>query len=464
MVDESQGLAARAVTRVGISRRLLFSMLGFGLVVAVLFPPFTTLALGVPLAVTYGIPFFPLCVLAGLTVGALNHLIFRRVVQDYLLDMHGRIAEFRKRIEQQAAGKAVECTPEECHLDVRSPDIFGDLAGSFNAFIDTTTDYLRTLRDTDRFLTGLEGKARLEEVADVVLDALERHFGAVGSILLVLERGELELALTSNVTATRQQLDHDQLLTTLLNGEIVVLRELPETHLRLSIGVGSLQPRHLALLPLTCQSQPVGLVVLLASQPFARDLTTIESRNFLGQAGPALQNAVLHRRLEQLAGLDELTGLLNRRFGLQRLDEEFERAKRFTSPLCVAMLDIDHFKQVNDTWGHICGDAVLRALAELLRAGTRASDFVMRYGGEEFMVAFSGASLEDAQLILERLRRQAETRVIRWSGHEIRFTFSAGLCDARSPDVDNPEAVVHGADKALYRAKEQGRNRIVIAR
>ena len=228
MVDESQGLAAGAVTHAGISRRLLFAMLGFGLVVAVLFPPFTTLALGVPLAVTYGIPFFPLCVFAGLTVGALNHLIFRRVVQDYLLDMHGRIAEFRNRIEQQAAGKAVECTPEECHLDVRSPDIFGDLAGSFNAFIDTTTDCLRTLRDTDRFLTGLEGKARLEEVADVVLDAFETHFGAVGSILLVLERGELGSAQASNVTATRQQLDHDQLLTPLLNGQIVVLRDLPD--------------------------------------------------------------------------------------------------------------------------------------------------------------------------------------------------------------------------------------------
>lgn len=449
--------------RLGISRRLLWSMLGFGLVVAVVFPPFTTLALGVPLGVTYGAPFFPLCVLAGLAVGALNHLIFRRVVQSYLLDMNARITEFRNRIEHQAAGQAVECTPEECHLDVRSPDIFGDLAGSFNAFIDTTADYLRTLRDTERFLTGLEGKARLEEVADVVLDAFEGHFGAIGSILLVLDRGELELAQTSNVTATKQQLDHGQLLTTLLNGQVVVLQDLPETHLRLSIGVGSLQPRHLALLPLTCQSQPVGLVVLLASEPFTRDLTTIESRNFLAQAGPALQNAVLHMRLEQLAGLDELTGLLNRRFGQLRLKEEFERAKRFGSPLCVAMLDIDHFKRVNDTWGHVCGDAVLRTLAELLSAGTRASDFVMRYGGEEFMVAFSGASLEDARQILERLRRQAETRVVSWSGHEIRFTFSAGLCDARGAGVDGPEAVIQQADKALYRAKEQGRNRIVIA-
>ncbi len=169
------------------------------------------------------------------------------------------------------------------------------------------------------------------------------------------------------------------------------------------------------------------------------------------------------KRLEVMAAIDELTGILNRRFGLRRLNEEFERSKRYRMPLSVAMVDIDYFKKINDTYGHQAGDFILKTLASLLVQNIRVSDLAMRYGGEEFLLVFNGASAIDTYQIMDKLRAMAETMRLQYGSFDLKITFSCGISSYPSEKVNDVNDLIQQADAGLYRAKETGRNRIVIS-
>ncbi|ATJ81515.1 GGDEF domain-containing protein [Halomonas beimenensis] len=167
----------------------------------------------------------------------------------------------------------------------------------------------------------------------------------------------------------------------------------------------------------------------------------------------------LERRLEFLARHDELTGLLNRRAGLARLDEEIARTHRHDIPLCVAICDLDHFKQINDRHGHGVGDEALAAVAEVMQSELRRYDVLARLGGEEFLVILPGATLSEAERSIERLRRRlVETRL---ASPGLSLTLSAGLAALKEGDAG--DALLERADRALYRAKREGRNRVTPA-
>lgn len=168
----------------------------------------------------------------------------------------------------------------------------------------------------------------------------------------------------------------------------------------------------------------------------------------------------LERRLDFLARHDELTGLLNRRAGLARLEEEIARSRRHDTPLCVAIGDIDHFKQVNDHHGHGVGDRVLQGAAEVMQHALRRYDVLARLGGEEFLMILPDAPLPQAQQGLERLRRRLAQAVLTSAG--LTLTLSTGIA-AFAPG-ETSHALLERADQALYRAKTEGRNRTRIAR
>ncbi|WP_411329806.1 GGDEF domain-containing protein [Desulfovibrio desulfuricans] len=174
----------------------------------------------------------------------------------------------------------------------------------------------------------------------------------------------------------------------------------------------------------------------------------------------------LEKRIEDLYSLattDALTGLNNRRNLLEKIQFEIERAKRYGLSMVFFMLDIDHFKKINDTYGHDTGDAVLKGLGALLHDTMRTSDHVGRLGGEEFGILLASVVPPQAEVIAERLRRRVEEMVVWHSEKEIRFTVSIGLADLQT-DVENPlENMMKRADLALYRAKNGGRNRVCLA-
>ena len=164
-------------------------------------------------------------------------------------------------------------------------------------------------------------------------------------------------------------------------------------------------------------------------------------------------------QVQQLASHDELTRTLNRRALMARLEEQRSRAERFHEAFCVALLDLDHFKAVNDTHGHAAGDAVLRAFAALAQAGLRDSDVFGRYGGEEFMLILGATPLSAVQPPLERIRTELASR--KWSAvaESLRVTVSIGVTAYRRGET--LEQVLSRADDALYEAKRLGRDRII---
>ena len=170
--------------------------------------------------------------------------------------------------------------------------------------------------------------------------------------------------------------------------------------------------------------------------------------------------AEARRQLETLATTDPLTGLFNRRQILERFEEECERAQRGSAGLSCILLDVDHFKQVNDTYGHQQGDVVLRMIATQTRASLRAYDVVGRYGGEEFIALLPGTDLDTAIASAERLRQAIQSSAVLTSssGEPQPTTISLGLTEWQLGDT--VDTMVHRADEALYRAKAAGRNRI----
>ncbi len=169
-------------------------------------------------------------------------------------------------------------------------------------------------------------------------------------------------------------------------------------------------------------------------------------------------------RVKRLAITDGLTGLANRRQILAQFADELQICQRKGQPLSLILLDLDHFKKVNDTHGHPAGDAVLRAAARALQGSIRETDHVGRYGGEEFMVVLPGADRSQAAQIAERCRDQlAVTAVSLPSGKILHFTASLGLLCSAQPQVDAADQLIHAADEALYEAKQSGRNRVAVA-
>lgn len=174
--------------------------------------------------------------------------------------------------------------------------------------------------------------------------------------------------------------------------------------------------------------------------------------------------AVKNQQLVQWALTDELTGLSNRRAFDDTLGQELAAAATMAQPLCLLLGDIDHFKQVNDTYGHAAGDAVLQAIGHRIRACCRAGDFPARYGGEEFAVILPETSAQDGQRVAERIRGSIAAQPILAGASRIDITISFGVAEVS--ECAHPRAGVLGlrrADDALYAAKEAGRNRVMVA-
>ena len=166
----------------------------------------------------------------------------------------------------------------------------------------------------------------------------------------------------------------------------------------------------------------------------------------------------MYTQTKQLSITDALTNLYNRRYFETAFAREFARAKRYNSDLSLVIVDIDWFKKINDTYGHSCGDFVLKELSWLMAENFRQTDIIFRYGGEEFVILLTETPSETAGIPIERLRKIVEENKFRYKGYDIDVTISAGI--SSNKDVNDSCEMFDKADKALYTAKEEGRNRV----
>ena len=167
----------------------------------------------------------------------------------------------------------------------------------------------------------------------------------------------------------------------------------------------------------------------------------------------------LNQRLQKLAITDDLTGLFNRRQAMHRLEEHWALCNRYQRPVSVVLIDIDHFKQINDVHGHGVGDGVLRNVADILRNCVRTTDIVCRVGGEEFLIILPCQTLHEAEICAQRCRQEMQSREFECAGRKVRGTISAGIA-ARRSEMKHYSDVLREADIALYAAKNSGRNAV----
>jgi diguanylate cyclase (GGDEF)-like protein len=167
-----------------------------------------------------------------------------------------------------------------------------------------------------------------------------------------------------------------------------------------------------------------------------------------------------NRQLQDLANRDGLTGLFNHRYFQEQISKDFSRAKRYHQPLSCVMLDIDHFKKVNDTYGHQTGDVILKAVGKLILDSLRESDISARYGGEEFSLLLYFTDSGGALDVADRLRKMVESHSFHAGAETFQVTLSAGAATYPHPAIQEAQQLVECADKALYTAKQNGRNRV----
>ena len=228
-------------------------------------------------------------------------------------------------------------------------------------------------------------------------------------------------------------------------------------------GDGAARQAWHAVVPLPMRAPAWGLLLLQRrdGREFSHEDLALASA-FGRLAVVHADEATIATNLRRSAELDSMTGALNRRTIDLGLARSFSEAHRNAQPISVLFADLDHFKAINDTYGHACGDACLRHVSAVLRRELEPSDLMGRYGGEEFLLLLPGRDADAARRLGERVRAAVERAELDWNGAQIRLTVSIGVAP-RLPDEHAPAAAVERADKALYAAKRAGRNQVCVA-
>ncbi|MBE3073286.1 MAG: GGDEF domain-containing protein [Acidobacteria bacterium] len=434
-------------------------MAGLGVFVGLVFPFFATL-LGVPSdLVTWW--FVEACMSAGFIVGAANIGIARAVVGRRLALLADRMQFVEANLLAAPTEEDLErCPPEACHIEVDSEDEIGQSAQAFNSMVKALASSRRTEAAVRSFNEMLASQLELDTLTHEALRQLLRHTGASAGAILVEAEGEMKVSAAHGIRspATLVASDHvRRAFRTKSRQDVVIPADVAVEGVLVDF-----RPREVLVDPISYKQIPLGAIVLASAQGFSDD---VRARLDLFRQGLslALNNALVHDRLQRLAALDPLTAIYNRRFGMARLHEEFGRAVRGGTPLGVLLFDIDHFKRVNDTYGHLVGDRILVQMVRVARSVMREGDVMVRYGGEEFLAILPAASRQDLHQIGERLRRIVEDAAITDGDQTIKVTVSVGGAAFPQLDVSGEEELVKRADETMYSAKQAGRNRVVVA-
>ncbi len=435
-------------------------MIGFGIVIGLIFP-FFAWALGVSATIAMSPTFFIACVAAGILVGVVNILLARFTVGEKLKLFTSKMNHAKENILSISRGGDIDdCSIETCHIPVESDDQFGACGAAFNELIEAFAAVLKTQDAIRSYTEILSSQLELEVLAENALEVLMIHGDAsAGSILLI--DGERYQPIASHGIEDTESFQTNQVLRQVVKNKRYEMITYPKDLVVRSVLM-QYQPRQVLLVPIVYKDKVLGIIVLATAETFSAELMK-EIDIFAHSLALSLNNSLEHEELQRIAERDSLTDIYNRRAGLKIYREEYQRAMQMDAPFSALMIDIDYFKRVNDTYGHLIGDGVLKQVTGIAREVLRESDILIRYGGEEFFLALPNTEAAAAKQIAERLRMRIADQVMMVNGTSIQVSVSIGCGTLESLKLQSESEFIQMIDDALYQAKESGRNRVVIA-
>ncbi len=228
---------------------------------------------------------------------------------------------------------------------------------------------------------------------------------------------------------------------------------------RIEMGITQCISREVAYVPLVYQDRCLGVLAVGSVEKYKDEV--VQLFDYLAdQIAIALDNAVMHQRVQELSVTDGLTKLYNRRFMNNRLEELWARAVRHSEPLSIILSDVDNFKSINDTYGHDRGDEVLREVARIFKETARKEDLVARYGGEEFLIVMANTETQEAVELANRIGEMARRKVYPWADRKV--TLSLGVATYPAVTASSFDDLVRYADQAMYKAKVSGKDKTVV--
>ncbi len=430
---------------------------GTGTGVGLVFP-FGLMILGIPARDALHWSTLLVSVLAGSGVGWLLYRFTQQLIRPELQKVVHHLQSVQEQLgEEVFTGEQVD--ERDWHLPVLAQDEMGEMAVAFNGLVDELLRLQRLEAIGDAWSATISNHLELEPLAATVMDEMLRHLGAVAGAFLVVRGEELVVVDNHGLTDPQRLTSSAQVQRALRTGMMGIVR-VPEG-VTIEGAVTDFRPVQVMILPIVHADQRLGVVVLATDTLFSKDAMWL-LRIFQRGLNLALNNALAHDRMQRLAAVDPLTGAFNRRFGMRRLHEECAKAARLQQPVTTLMFDIDHFKRVNDTYGHLVGDRVLVQVVGRAREVLRESDILIRYGGEEFVAVLPAVDREAGRRVAERLREAVAGQEVEYDDGTFQVTISVGVATFH-PDGSqiDEDAVLKRADDALYAAKESGRNRVV---
>lgn len=440
-------------------RELMFC---FGLIMGAVFPFFSMLLLDVSVEKVLTPKYFIACILAGLLVGGVSSLLMELTVVKEILKFKDHVKHVSDNIREYKEGSRSleECA--NCYLEISSNDALGDIQEGMNALTATIRSSFYKHELTDSYYQLLNYALDTQQLCDNSL----RYFAENISKVIACELfvfGESGLQLKSS---------------------LFVHREIPASYYKFLQDVVALQRVHISdestiladtghlmemtkghlVFPILDKREQLGALVLYVNEAMAGDDIRHVNR-LLKQFQLAYGNARAYSQIKGLATYDGLTKVYNRQHGMQQANKEFDGCRDAHEPISVIMLDLDYFKQLNDSFGHPAGDMILQNVAALLEESTRGHDLVIRYGGEEFVVVMPQTGRRDATMRMQAILKKLNGTKFSWNKLPIQISFSAGVASSEGAIVADYslESVLRRADEALYKAKQQGRNQVVTS-
>lgn len=344
---------------------------------------------------------------------------------------------------------------------------------------DTASKENKAIENILAITTAVSSSLEISEIFGIIVNRVAEALGAIDcSIVLMEKNGEGASVLESfkELPTDDLQLDIDlypEIKKVLETRAPLCITDIAKHPLMKGVqeSVKDLSDISALIIPIVFDDHDIGTIFLRVKrhgEAFSENelnlCRLVAEASFFSLKNASLYEALRKEKdkLKEISITDPLTGIYNHNFFYKRLEEEFDRASRYGMPLSVVMMDIDNFKEINDTYGHIIGDRVLKKISNLFKRSMRKSDMIARYGGEEFAEILTYTQKNGAAEEAERLRKLVSELKFEEEGVDIQVTLSLGVAEYNPDKIANSGELVNRADKALYEAKNAGKNCVKI--